>query len=128
MCARHKPTDKADGASSVTTSPTTHRLATSIAAVTYGRPTGNRCRSSTTIRSTGVWSICTCSSSPSTTGPRPPAETSDRAASLPSRAVITLAGSNDRIRAASVFRDGTDNPRIRHRRTTSRYTAATDRR
>ena len=59
MCARHNPTEVADGASNVTTSPTTHRLHTQIAAVTYGRPIGNRCRSSTTITSTGVWSICT---------------------------------------------------------------------
>ena len=36
MCARHNPTDSADGASNVMTSPATPRLATSIAAVTYG--------------------------------------------------------------------------------------------
>ncbi|MGW2975410.1 hypothetical protein [Streptomyces mirabilis] len=53
-CARHSPTEVADGASNVTTRPTTHRLATSIAAVRYGRPIGSRCRSSTTITSTGV--------------------------------------------------------------------------
>jgi hypothetical protein len=54
MCARHNPTEVADRASSVTTSLATPRLATSIAAVTYGRSAGNRCRSSTTITSAGV--------------------------------------------------------------------------
>jgi hypothetical protein len=55
-CCEHSPTKVADGASSVTTKPATHRLHTSIAAVRYGRPIGSRCRSSTTITSTGVWS------------------------------------------------------------------------
>ena len=54
MCARHNPTEVADGASNVTTSPTTDRLHTSIPAETYGRATGNRSRSTTTITSTGV--------------------------------------------------------------------------
>ncbi|WP_242893222.1 hypothetical protein [Actinomadura litoris] len=40
VCARHNPTDNADGRSSVTTSPTTHRDATSIATMTYGLPIG----------------------------------------------------------------------------------------
>jgi hypothetical protein len=53
-CARHSPTDVADGDSNVTTIPTTHLERTSIAIVRYGRPTGSRCCSSTTITSTGV--------------------------------------------------------------------------
>ena len=53
-CARHSLTEVADGASSVTTMPSTHREHTSIASVRYGRPTGSRCFSSTTITSTGV--------------------------------------------------------------------------
>ena len=36
MCARHNPTEVAEGASNVTTSPTTHRLHTQIAAVGSG--------------------------------------------------------------------------------------------
>src|SRR5699024_5674416 len=44
-----------------TTMPSTQRVNTSMARVRYGRPMGWRSRSSTTIRSMTVWSICTCS-------------------------------------------------------------------
>ncbi|WP_231618547.1 hypothetical protein [Nonomuraea sp. SBT364] len=120
VCARHSPADNAEGASSVTNKPTTHRLATSIAAVTYGRPIGSRCCSSTTSRSTDVWSICTCCSRPSMLGGSPPADRRRRAPSAPFRAVAAAAGSSASIRRSSVLRAGTGSPPVRHRRTTSR--------
>ncbi|MGW1917573.1 hypothetical protein ACWCQS_44690 [Streptomyces sp. NPDC002076] len=95
---RRSPTEVADGASSVTTRPTTHRLATSIAAVKYGWPIGSRCCSSTTITSTGVWPTWTCSSRPVTAGGTPPVGCNRRAASSPSRAATEGAGSSRAIR------------------------------
>ena len=127
-CARHSPTEVADGASSVTTMPSTQREHTSIAIVRYGRPTGSRYCSSTTITSTGVWSAWTCCSSSVISGGTPPAALSVRAASLPSLADVAFTGSSWAMRRSTVPRDGTRTPRALHSRVISRQTEATVRR
>jgi hypothetical protein len=129
VCARHSPTDSADGASKVTTRPMMQWLNTSIATVTYGRPTGSRCQTSTTVTSTMVWPIWTCSNTAPAAGATPAADRSARAASDPgpSRAAIPLTGSSLAMRRSIAPRDGTRSPRRRHTRAISRCTAATDR-
>ncbi|CAM3167252.1 hypothetical protein PSFL111601_08970 [Pseudomonas floridensis] len=123
-CARHRPTETADGASSVTTMPSTQRVNTSMARVKYGRPIGCRSRSSTTIRSMTVWSICTCSSGMVTSGGMPPAPCKGRAASCPPRLRAIFAGCSPAIRWATVLRAGTGSFWVLHACATSRWNAA----
>nr|ABO36561.1 putative transposase [uncultured bacterium pMCBF6] len=104
--------------------PTTQRVNTSMARVRYGRPIGCRSRSSTTIRSMTVWSICTCSSGAETGGGTPPTPCRMRDASWPSRSRVVLSGSRLAIRNATVLRAGIRSFCSLHTRATSRWNAA----
>ena len=57
-CVNARETEWTEGASKVTDIPMTARVATSIARVNHGRAIALRVSESTTIASTGVWSIC----------------------------------------------------------------------
>ena len=123
---RQRPATVADGASNERCKPGMQRLWTSMATVSQGRPIGLRQVSSTSTRSTGVWSICSTAMGRAAAGVWPAAEARRRAAALPapSRARAARSARTRRTRARTVLAAGGFSPAVRQRSRTARTTAS----
>ena len=109
-CATAMATPAALGGSSERCRPSTTRVCTSSTRVSQGRPMQARLRSSTSSKSTLVWSICTTWSGRSVCGPALTWRKRSPAASAPSRALTRSRKLRAVTRARSALVEGAGRP------------------